>query len=101
MLTGVEDPSRRACKLAATHKWAVTHCIGTEMRLRDGKIVRCTSPVFHTGDFVEVTSIVNVSYLPGKHTARIKVQFALQEMVRLSSARELEVRARSTKCITS
>ncbi|KAJ3006617.1 hypothetical protein NUW54_g3870 [Trametes sanguinea] len=86
-LTDVNDPFRRARKIAAM--WRVDHVVTTILRRPSGDHIAVSSDVITVGDFVEVTATAHVELIRSRKRRGAKVTFQMHEVVRLYSAREV------------
>ena len=76
------------------HDWTVAHRLSLGMQLPDGKIGKASELVFNKGDFVEVSVTAEIVRYWDSKQKRVgaEVQYAPQEIVRLWSARDANVR---------
>ena len=88
-LTGREDPSGKARKLAT--RWVVDHRIRVGIQDASGKISMASALSIHRGDFVDVAVTVEVIRIRGRFSRRTEVMLCPTEIVRLRVASEVNV----------
>ncbi|KAI9059160.1 hypothetical protein FKP32DRAFT_1658028 [Trametes sanguinea] len=88
-LTDATDPFRRARKIA--DKWRIDHIVKTMVRRGTGDDVPVAYDALVKGDFVEVAAVAHIEVARSRKYRGSYITFEMHEVVRLMSARDVEV----------